>query len=114
MSISSVGIGSFQENSIIVNLVMKPYFYIYYKEIVEDLELMEEEIKESGLDWIIVRPSFLTNGHKRGVYHISTDTKGARPRISRADVADFMVNQVESNEYVRKTVTIGYKLLGLI
>lgn len=114
ISISSVGIGSFRENNLVVNLVIRPYFALYYKEIVHDLEVMEKEIKESGLDWVIVRPSFLTNGKQRGIYHTSTDTKEARLMISRSDVADFMVKQIENNEDVGKIATIGYKLLGFI
>jgi len=54
-------------------------------------------------DQVIVRPGALTNGPKRGRYrhgaHIGSFlTTG---RISRADVADFMLNQLTDNTYLR-------------
>jgi hypothetical protein len=66
--------------------------------------------KESGLDWIVVRPVYLTNGPRTGKYQVWT---GRRPiattgRISQADVADFMLKQLSDNTYLRKTPGLSY------
>jgi putative NADH-flavin reductase len=68
-----------------------------------DKTRQERIIASSPLEWVIVRPGLLTNGAKRGGYR-----HGRRlgsyfwtMRVSRADVADFMLNQLESDAYRR-------------
>ena len=76
--------------------VILPFYYW-------DKTRQERIIAASPLEWVIVRPGLLTNGAKRGSYR-----HGRRigsffwtMRISRADVADFMLNQLESDTYLR-------------
>lgn len=63
----------------------------------------ERAIRASELDWVIVRPGVLTNGRKRGVYRHGSKVGNWlwTVRVSRADVADFMLNQVTSGQYLR-------------
>lgn len=61
----------------------------------------------SNLDWTMVMPPMLTNGPARGRYRI--DGEALPPNgssISRADVANFMVQQLESSQWQRKGVYI--------
>jgi putative NADH-flavin reductase len=62
----------------------------------------ERLIAASGTEWVIVRPGRLTNGEKRGRYRHGRDVGSFlwTVRISRADVADFMLNQLTSDAYV--------------
>ncbi|MGB6923942.1 MAG: NAD(P)-binding oxidoreductase, partial [Methyloceanibacter sp.] len=61
-------------------------------------------IRRSSLDWVIVRPGILTNGARTGRYQVLEDAKSWRNGfISRADVADFLIKQIEDNTYLRKT-----------
>ncbi|MDA4135596.1 MAG: NAD(P)H-binding protein, partial [Thaumarchaeota archaeon] len=70
---------------------------------------MEEDIEKSGLRWTIVRPPRLTNGARRGHYRAGDRIPlNIASGISRADVADFMLNQVEGEEFVGKKPSIGY------
>ena len=80
--------------------------YFYFK----DKELQERYIRESNLDWTIVRPGQLTNGRKRGVYRHGSHV-GSRfftVRVSRADVADFMLKQLTDKSYLLKTSGISF------
>ena len=73
-------------------------------------ESVTDTVTETGgLEWIIVRPSYLTNGAKTGVYRVTPRyaPKGG-VRISRADLADFMLEQLEGDTYVRQTPAIAY------
>lgn len=86
----------------VIPLILPSYFW--------DKRRQERLIRASSLDWIIVRPGVLTNGPKRGIYR-----HGARVghwlwtvRISRADVADFMLNQVTDNTYLRSAPGVCY------
>lgn len=64
-----------------------------------DKTRQERLIAASRVTWVIVRPGALTDGAKRNSYK-----HGPRVvrtvRISRADVADFMLNQMTDNAYV--------------
>jgi putative NADH-flavin reductase len=75
-----------------------------------DHELDEAMIRQSRLEWIIVRPPLLTNsphtGHYRFGEHI--EPKTLFPTISRADLADFMLKQLADGTFVRRTPTVMY------
>ena len=66
-----------------------------------DKTRQERLIAASKAEWIIVRPGALTNGEKRGTYrhgfHVGSFL--GTVRVSRADVADFMLNQVADDTY---------------
>jgi uncharacterized protein YbjT (DUF2867 family) len=69
-----------------------------------DKARQERLIAASDADWILVRPGTLTNGAKRGKYRHGASVGNYLwgGRIARADVADFMLNQLESDEYLRR------------
>ncbi|MCA9401655.1 MAG: SDR family oxidoreductase [Candidatus Omnitrophica bacterium] len=75
-----------------------------------DHEAQEKMIKESRLDWIIARPGNLTDGPKTGQYIHGTDVmdKKIKIKISRADVAGFMLRQLTDNTYLHKTPGLSY------
>jgi putative NADH-flavin reductase len=66
-------------------------------------------IKDSALDWTIVRPGLLTNGRRTGRYKVLKEPSQWRNgTIARADVADFLVEQIEDRAYVGKTPVLVY------
>jgi len=75
------------------------YFYF------QDKELQEKCIMQSNLDWIIVRPAALTNGKQTGVVREGKDIGSLlfTHRISRADVASFMLSELKNDRYVKDT-----------
>lgn len=71
-------------------------------------EILEPDIAASGLDWVIVRPPALRNGPRTGAYRAGDDLRlGVGAWINRADVADFMLRQLTSDEWLRKTPAIS-------
>ena len=80
-----------------------------FRNLFADLPVQEKLIKDSGLDWTIVRPARLTNGPKTGECR-SGENIYIHPfsSISRADVADFLLKEAVSPEYQRKVATISY------
>jgi putative NADH-flavin reductase len=81
---------------------------LFFGDTVADASGMEDVFRKSGLDWIIVRPSELTNRPRTGKYRVR---EGHLPRfgfsISRADVADFMIGTGEKNTSVGKVVGVS-------
>jgi putative NADH-flavin reductase len=78
-------------------------FRIVFGRAYEDKSLQERLFQKSGLDWTIVRPGVLTGGPRTGRYKILSDSSEWRNGIiSRADVAEFLVRQIEDRTYIRK------------
>lgn len=77
---------------------------VFLKNVIKDHEAKEQIITSSALQWTIVRCSMLTNGTFTGKYmhgeRIKSDSP--LPSISRADVADFMLNQLFDTKYTGK------------
>jgi putative NADH-flavin reductase len=105
---SSFGVGDSRD--------MLPFHYKYLivplmlRRVFADHEMQEHFIKESSLDWIIVRPGNLTDGERTCSYQhgVALDNKTAMLKISRADTADFMLKQLTDNSYLHKTPCISY------
>jgi len=69
----------------------------------------EDILQKSNLDWIAVRPAVLTNGPRTGKYKAGFATnEKITAKISRADVADFIVKNVASTKYNRMPVNLSY------
>lgn len=97
----SRGHGGFLYDRIVQPLLLKTAY--------QDKDREERLLKESGLDWIIVRPGFLTNGPRKGKYRVLTDLRGVKAgKISRADVAGFILEQSQKRDYVGKAPLLTY------
>ena len=74
-----------------------------------DKDIEEQIIKASDVPWLIVRPAGLTNGPRTGTYRILTDLRGVTSkRISRRDVADFILGQAANPTQFGKTPLLTY------
>jgi putative NADH-flavin reductase len=80
------------------SLFMRTVIRLFLKDQYSDKTLMEDKLANSKLNWQIIRPGMLTNGPLTNKYKVlSTLKKGIKVgKISRADVADFMLKQVEN------------------
>ena len=80
------------------------------KHIFRDKEAQESVVRESGLDWIIVRPAILTNGPRTGRYKagFAPGVRSIKRKISRADTAEFMLKQLTDDKYLRQTPGLSY------
>ena len=96
------GFGAGDSGASISSLQRIP-FQIFLGRAYEDKSLQESLIKESGLDWTIARPGVLTGGPRTGRYKILSKASDWRNGIiSRSDVAEFLVRQIEDQTYVRQ------------
>ena len=105
---SSLGIGESKgQLGFLYNYILIPLFL---RSIFVDKEVQERIIKDSMLDWVIVRPGALTNGPRRGICRAGMNIGHwfFTAKISRADVADFMLKQLTDNTYLRKTPGVSH------
>jgi len=104
LCMSSLGVGETRgQLGPLYNLVLLP---LLLGHIFAEKERMETVIRASTTDWTIVRPGALTNGPARGRYRAAlADVRPpAIPRISRADVAAFMLRETVERRFVRRAV----------
>jgi len=71
-----------------------------------DMLKMENLVKASGLDWTIVRPSGLFNRPEGTDYRTAESFINGRFTM-RADLADCMLRQLESSDYLCKVVAVA-------
>ncbi len=79
------------------------------KKAFKDHQLQEQHIFDSSLDYTIVRPSAFTDGPVTNSYKIGFggNYKNLSLKISRADVADFMLQQLRNSQYLKTAVSIS-------
>ena len=79
-------------------------FHLLLGRVYDDKDLQERIIRRSKLDWVIVRPVILTYGPKTNAYRALVNPRRWRwGFISRADVADFLIKQIDDNAFLHKT-----------
>lgn len=73
---------------------------LFARKLLHDAQIHVDLVANSGLDWTVVRPPRLTNGPHTGRYRSGNLRLGPFHKISRADVADFMLRLVEEGTYI--------------
>jgi uncharacterized protein YbjT (DUF2867 family) len=78
------------------------------REVYADLALMEDILRDSGLDWTVVRPPRLTDRPATGTYRTALGRNLRRGLlVSRADVAHLMLAALDRPETVGQAVGIA-------
>jgi putative NADH-flavin reductase len=80
---------------------------LFFPGVVADTSAMERTFSESELEWTMVRPPQLIDGPRTSKYRVR---EGHLPpfgfKISRADVADYMIQAVENRSTIRKIIGV--------
>lgn len=98
--ISVTGFGAGDSRASISPLQRLPFQFVFGRAY-DDKSMQERLIKASGLAWTIARPGVLTGGPRTGRYKILAQPSQWRNGIiARADVADFLVRQIDDQTYV--------------
>jgi uncharacterized protein YbjT (DUF2867 family) len=86
------------------------YFFrpVFLRHVWADKQRAEAMLTASGLDYVNVQPGRLLDIPARGGVRASIDGRGLVPKMSREDLAAFMVDQLEDGQWLGKSVVIGY------
>jgi putative NADH-flavin reductase len=102
--VSAGGVGdSYRQVPLIFKLLIKTRLRRAYA----DHEKQERYVRDSDLEWVIVRPAQLVDGPRTGQYHTGSagdDLPGGK--VTRADLADFLLQQLTDDRYLRQAVSI--------
>jgi putative NADH-flavin reductase len=89
-------------------LLYNTAFHLFLGRVYDDKDVQEDWVRKSRLDWVIARPVILTNGGRTGTYRVLVDPREWRCGfISRADVADFLVKQIDDDTFLRRTPVLS-------
>jgi uncharacterized protein YbjT (DUF2867 family) len=91
-----------------VPFVFKIFRKTFLRSMFDDKERGEMMLEASDVDYVNVRPGRLLNEPARGGVKVSVDGRGIEARMTRADLADFMIEHLGSDVWVRKSPVIGY------
>jgi len=84
-------------------------FPLLLRKVYADKNRQEAVIRQSGLDWVLVRPTILNNKPGRGSVRALTDLSGYHGgTISRADVASFVLDQVRDDVWLHRSPLITW------
>ena len=101
ISVTGLGAGDSRGHG---GLLYDAALWLFLGRVYADKDAQEWIIRRSHLDWTIVRPTVLTTRPLTGVYRVLVDARDWRSGfISRADVADFLVKQIEDASLLRKS-----------
>ena len=103
--LSALGVG--ESRSLMPFLVQKILMGMLLKLPFADHERQERQVQGSGLSWVIARPGRLTNGPATQRYQKNAAIEKISRVISRADVADFLVEAATTDTWINKAVQIG-------
>lgn len=97
----SRGHGGFAFDRLILPLLLR---HVY-----ADKDRQEDIVRQSGLDWVLVRPTVLSNKPGRGAVRALVDLAGFHGgSIARKDVARFVLDQVETDAWIGRTPLITW------
>jgi len=105
--LSSYGVGdSYADLPFFVKYVVVP---LYLRRAFRDCDAMERVVRSSGVDWTVTRPPFLTHDEGTGRWHdLDTEPRdGLAFKISRADVATFMLGAVGDSAWHQRVAAIS-------
>ncbi len=104
--VSAFGVGESRRNAPLIPRIM---YRVFLDEIFADKKAAEDDLRRSSLEWTIVYPVLLTNGPMTGKYRTGERLElHGLPKISRSDVAHFMLAEIENRAFVRKVAVISY------
>ncbi|MFZ1975424.1 MAG: SDR family oxidoreductase [Candidatus Acidiferrales bacterium] len=100
--ISALGVGDSQfHGGFVFDRLFQP---LLLRHAYEDKDRQESAICASSLDWVVVRPARLTDDPARGSVRAVTDLAAVKGgKIARADVARFVVEQLTTDTWLRRT-----------
>ena len=105
--IAGAGVGDPNDAPGFFNKVMNFMLRTMAKNVLEDMSRAVELVRSSDLDWTVVRLPMLTDDPKTGKVKVAYVGKGMGYRIARADIAPFLVGQVEDKAYIHKAPAIS-------
>jgi len=104
--VSALGVGESRRDAPLIPRIM---YRVLLSDIFADKKAAEDKVRSSNLDWTFVYPVLLTEGSMTGAYRVGERLElHGLPKISRSDVAHFILTEIGNRTFVRKVAVISY------
>jgi putative NADH-flavin reductase len=107
ISLTGGGVSAPEDQPKLINHIIKFALKTLAGDVLKDGEGHTEVIKRSGLDWVIVRGPVLTDDPHSGKIRVGWVGVDTGTKLGRADLADFMLQQVKNDNYLGKMPMIS-------
>ncbi len=104
---AGAGVGSEGDTPNLLNHFISFMLRVAARHVLEDMSRTVDLLRSSDLDWTIVRVPMLTNDPAKGRVRVGMVGKGTGPRISREDLAEFMLEQLTDKAHLHKSPVIS-------
>jgi putative NADH-flavin reductase len=108
ISLSGGGLPYQKDKPKFADKLIRGIMKVVAKDMLNDAIAHAEVLKKSGLQWIIVRGPRLTTEPEKKQYRVGWVGVNASTKIGRADLADFILKQVERDEFVHEMPFVSY------
>jgi putative NADH-flavin reductase len=108
ISLTGAGVSAPGDKPKIADRIFRFLLGLFAKDVLEDAKNHAEVLRQSDLDYIIVRGPRLTDGEPKGDYYVGLIGKDSGTQIARADVAHFMLTQLKDDTWVGRPPMVSY------
>jgi len=101
------GVGDPKDEPRIFDKAINALLKLFSRHVYEDMRRAVATVRDADVDWTIVRVPMLTDDDPKGEVKVGYVGKGMGPRITRADMASFMLDQVDGDAYLHQAPAIS-------
>lgn len=107
ISLTGAGVRDPHDEPKLVDRVFGLLLATVARSVIQDADAHAEVLRQSGLEWTLVRGPRLTEGPRTDTYKVGYVGKDSGTQASRADVADFMLRQLGDDTWVHKAPMVS-------
>lgn len=104
---AGAGVGDPQDAPKMINKLINMLLKLVSRNVYEDMVKAVQLVRQSDVDWTVVRAPMLTDDPKTSRVNVAWVGKGLGMRLSRADFAGFLLQQLEDDQYLREAPAIS-------
>lgn len=104
---TGAGVSAPEDQPKLINHIIKFALKTLARKVLEQSELAVDKVRNSNLDWIVVRAPMLTEGNYTGEIREGWVGVNTGPRLARADAAAFILRAITDDTYLHKAPVIS-------
>ncbi|UYZ64044.1 NAD(P)-dependent oxidoreductase [Hymenobacter weizhouensis] len=108
ISLSGGGLPTTEDKPKLPDHLIRGIMKLFVPKILNDAIRHADVLRQSPARWTIVRGPRLTDEPRRGQYRVGWVGVNASTSVGRADLADFLLKQVEDEQFVGKMPFVSY------